>query len=126
MDADRAAILARVLGDDILVAMRALRAALARYSAAPRNTVAQEALINALEDVMALQVNRIQGTTGAVLVGPIEDLAQLRFDEDKLAMRIGDIEEERRVEHERAASTPDPFDLEERIEALEDPPEERP
>jgi len=101
-DDDRAAVLNRVLGDDILTSMIRLRAALSRFVRWPWSRRRQEALIRALEDVMALQVNRVVGTSWTVMEGPIRRTEEVRDD--------------------LTAVTAAMLDLEERVETLEDPP----
>ena len=66
-DEQRAEILQRVLGDDVVQKMNALRAALRQFVWWPWSRERQAALFAALEDVMACQVNRVTASSGTVV-----------------------------------------------------------
>lgn len=64
---DREAALRRILGDQVLQAMEALRTETRRFVWWPWSRRRLNALFDRLEDLMAVQVNRVQGSTGVVL-----------------------------------------------------------
>jgi hypothetical protein len=68
-DGERAELLQRILGDDVVRTMSALRAALRHFVVWPWSAKRQAALFAALEDVMACQVNRVTGMAGTVVAG---------------------------------------------------------
>jgi hypothetical protein len=64
---EREAVIKRVLGDSVVQAMDALRAETRRFVWWPWSRRRLDRMFDALEDVMATQVNRVQGSTGQVL-----------------------------------------------------------
>jgi hypothetical protein len=75
-DDQRAEILQRALGDDVVQKMNALRAALREFVWWPWSARRQAALFTALEDVMACQVNRVTASSGTVVASAFGLLEQ--------------------------------------------------
>ena len=73
-DEDRASILERVANDPVVIAMDALRLALRRLIQYPSSLRRQDAFFAAWEDVNTEYVNRLMGTTGSLIVAPLETL----------------------------------------------------
>lgn len=87
---DRAATIERVLGDPLMQAMEALRAATWRLVWWPWSVRRHRAVLLALEEVMVLHVNRVVGTSGAAVIGPLE---RVQTDEERIHVHLGRIEE---------------------------------
>jgi len=66
-DAERAETMRRVLQDDHIQAIDRLRAAAHHWQRWPLSTARLGALIDAYVDLQLLQINRVTGSTGAVL-----------------------------------------------------------
>lgn len=76
IDSGREALLRQLIGDNVVGAMDALRVAVKRYARNPHSPQRQEALMQALENVMAEQVNHLYSVCGTLVVGPIERMQE--------------------------------------------------